>query len=210
MLVTALAWQAPPEAKPNRKLVRKRGCSASQFRVGCLSVLATMRLDEWSSCENIQNPAYRSSAKKLGNGNMVKTLMIPLALLSLAVAQCTQEETVAENSEANSAEVQSIPVYQGGVKEGVYSHGVEISFDGDGYSGTAGCNNFFGDMETLADGRVKFGIAAMTRKMCIDNEVMERENHFAKNFPGTYKMTKTDDAVILESDQVSWYFKKAQ
>ncbi len=61
-------------------------------------------------------------------------------------------------------------------KDGIEAPRLEIVASEMSYTGSDGCNNFMGGLVVLDEKHIKFGIAAGTRKMCMEMKIPDQFN----------------------------------
>lgn len=76
------------------------------------------------------------------------------------------------------------------------------------YLGSDGCNNYFGGIKEMDEKKLSFGIAAGTRKMCMDMEVADQFNrtlplvNFYKIKSQTLLLFDENDKKVMELEQI--------
>ncbi len=134
-----------------------------------------------------------------------------LAALGLALMQC---EPITANSDkplidpatgqevvdAGGTQVQKV----GNLEQSWQLGGASFTFENGRYYGNSGCNEFNGTYAMLSENSIQIQPMAVTRKMCLDQDVMQQEADFAENFPGIYTIKSTGSTMILQDDERSW------
>ncbi|OCX42370.1 hypothetical protein A7X81_04050 [Campylobacter ornithocola] len=72
--------------------------------------------------------------------------------------------------------------------------------------GIAGCNRFFGSYKDLGS-NIKIEDNLASTKMLCEQESMNFEDNFLRNFNGEFKITSDDDSIILENKKMKVYLK---
>lgn len=73
--------------------------------------------------------------------------------------------------------------------------------------GVGGCNNYSADYTWRDSDHIEFSNILTTRKLCTPNEVMEYEFRLIRNLNGSFKVTESDDLMILDNGKMQIYMK---
>lgn len=146
--------------------------------------------------------------------NTYTILFGAICALGLVTMGCDATEQNAETqtqSDESQNEPEAAPVTKTGTLEQNWqSENASIKFADGTYSGNAGCNDFSGTYEMTGENTVHINPMAMTRKMCVDPNVMQNEANFSVNFPGDYKIMFQGTTIGLVNDERSWIFGSAE
>ncbi|AJC87451.1 META domain-containing protein [Campylobacter insulaenigrae] len=72
--------------------------------------------------------------------------------------------------------------------------------------GISACNRFFGTY-TDEENTIKIDSNLASTKMLCDNDTMDFEDNFLKNFNGEFKISSDDTSIILDNKKIKVYLK---
>ncbi len=86
---------------------------------------------------------------------------------------------------------------------------VTLARDDGGVHGSTGCNRYRGDLAAAAGAEVLFPPLAMTRRMCVDQDIQRVESMYVAALAAVVGAESTEDLLILSSASATLIYARA-